>query len=204
MPRSPEMNQRLRDERRALLCDAALKRFAAKGLAATKISDITQDAGVSQGLFYHYFGSKEEIFVELIGSAFAKMNEAALALEAAPLSPRAKVERAVVQLLGDIGSSEPFVRTVLLIAQAAISDATPPAARAILDSPESRVPYQVMSRIFRAGQRDGSIKDHDPEELALVFWTTIKGLALHRATHGAEFRVPDPDILISVFCMQEG
>jgi acetyl esterase/lipase len=56
---------------------------------------------------------------------------------------------------------------------------------------ESGVPYEVMTRIMRAGQKDGSIKRHSARELALVFWTSITGLALHRVTHGVTFKAPD-------------
>ena len=56
---------------------------------------------------------------------------------------------------------------------------------------ESSIPYDVVERIMRAGQQDGSIKQHDARELSLVFWTTIKGLALHKAVYGAAFKAPD-------------
>ena len=65
---------------------------------------------------------------------------------------------------------------------------------------ESRVPYKVMAGIIREGQKDGSIKKYDAEELALVFWTSIKGLSLHKAIHGKKYRAPDPEILMNMFC----
>ncbi len=40
--------------------------FSEKGFHKTKVSDIVKKAGVSQGTFYIYFKSKEEIFKELI------------------------------------------------------------------------------------------------------------------------------------------
>jgi TetR/AcrR family transcriptional regulator len=39
---------------------------------------------MSQGLFYHYFTSKEEIFVEIVRHAFDRMNTAARELERLP------------------------------------------------------------------------------------------------------------------------
>jgi len=41
--------------------DAAFEMFANRGYASTSISDIAKKAGVSKGLIYHYFSSKEEI-----------------------------------------------------------------------------------------------------------------------------------------------
>lgn len=202
MARNDEQNQRMRDERREQMLSHARRLFAAKGLAATKISDIADNAGMSQGLLYHYYRSKEEIYTEIIRDAFEKMNAAAQGLAALPVSPREKIRLAIVQLLHSIATSADFAATVLLIAQAGISDATPVEAQAIIRA-ESDIPYAVVARIMREGQRDGSIKPYDADELSLVFWTTIKGLAMHRAVNGTGFTAPDANILMSIFFTEE-
>jgi len=69
----------MREERRTQILEHALILFATKGLAATKISDIAEASGIAQGLLYHYFPSKEAIYVELIRKAFDGMSEAARA-----------------------------------------------------------------------------------------------------------------------------
>ena len=109
---------------------------------------------MSQGLLYHYFGSKEEIFIELIRGAFEKMNAAARALEDMPLSPREKIRKAIIDILHGMEIGESFARYVLLIAQASISDATPDEVHAIIGA-ESGIPYEVITRIMRAGQVNG-------------------------------------------------
>lgn len=202
MGKSVEYNQKVRDERREKILHHALRLFASKGLYATKVSDIAAAAEMSQGLLYHYFSSKEEIYTELIRGAFDKMNAAARGLEELPLSPREKVLMALTQLLRGIEESEDFAATVMLNAQAGISDVTPAEAQAILRE-ESGVPYEVVERIMRAGQQDGSIKQHDAKELSLLFWTTIKGLALHKAVYGTAFRAPDVGIVASMFLASE-
>jgi AcrR family transcriptional regulator len=166
------------------------------------VSDIAAKAEMSQGLLYHYFRSKEEIFTELIRGAFERMNSAARGLEEMPISPREKIEMAMTQLLRGIEESEDFAATVMLNAQAGISDVTPAEVHSILQR-ESSVPYEVVERIMRAGQHDGSVVQHDAKELSLVFWTTIKGLALHKAVYGAEFRAPDVDLLTSMFFIKK-
>jgi AcrR family transcriptional regulator len=57
-PRSAAANQQIKQARREDLLLAARRVFARSGLAATRISDIAADAGVSQGLVYHYFPAK--------------------------------------------------------------------------------------------------------------------------------------------------
>jgi TetR/AcrR family transcriptional regulator, transcriptional repressor for nem operon len=53
------------EQRRADLLEAGLELFLAKGLAATSLEDITSRAGVSKGLFYLYFGSKDDLLLAL-------------------------------------------------------------------------------------------------------------------------------------------
>jgi TetR/AcrR family transcriptional repressor of nem operon len=52
-------------QRRAELLAAGRALFLAKGVAATSLDDITQRAGVSKGLFYLYFPSKEALVLAL-------------------------------------------------------------------------------------------------------------------------------------------
>ena len=53
------------EQRRADLLAAGRALFLAKGIAGTSLDDITQRAGVSKGLFYLYFASKEDLVLAL-------------------------------------------------------------------------------------------------------------------------------------------
>ena len=59
--KSPTKRERQAEERRAQLVDTALRLFAEKGFERTTIKDLAEAAGVAQGLFYHYFESKEAL-----------------------------------------------------------------------------------------------------------------------------------------------
>jgi AcrR family transcriptional regulator len=52
--------------RREQLLDAALKVFAGKGVAGASVKDLAAAAGVTSGLLYHYFPSKEAVVVALL------------------------------------------------------------------------------------------------------------------------------------------
>src|SRR6202453_3656192 len=53
------------EQRRADLLEAGRELFLAKGAAATSLDDITSRAGVSKGLFYLYFRSKDDLLAAL-------------------------------------------------------------------------------------------------------------------------------------------
>jgi len=59
---SPRTNrQQQAEETRNRLIDSALRVFSTKGFAASTTKDIAKEAGVTDGLIYHYFSSKEDL-----------------------------------------------------------------------------------------------------------------------------------------------
>jgi AcrR family transcriptional regulator len=59
--KKPNLRKTQAEERRLQILDTALDVFASKGFAAASIKDIAAAAGISQGLLYHYFNSKEAL-----------------------------------------------------------------------------------------------------------------------------------------------
>jgi AcrR family transcriptional regulator len=55
-----------REERRAQLMEAAAAAFRARGFDGTSMDDIAQTAGVTRLILYRNFGSKEELYREVI------------------------------------------------------------------------------------------------------------------------------------------
>jgi AcrR family transcriptional regulator len=58
--------KRRKDARPQEILEAALRVFAAKGFAATRLEDIAARAGVAKGTIYLYFESKEAVFTALV------------------------------------------------------------------------------------------------------------------------------------------
>ncbi len=64
------------EERRKELIDAAERLFMTVGYDQTAISDIVREVSVSQGAFYYYFDSKEDVLVALLDKNIAIMESA--------------------------------------------------------------------------------------------------------------------------------
>jgi AcrR family transcriptional regulator len=62
---SPTTHRLGADERRRQILDAALKLFAHHGYGGTTTKAIAKEAGITEGLIYHYFGGKAELLVDL-------------------------------------------------------------------------------------------------------------------------------------------
>jgi hypothetical protein len=56
-----------------------------------------------------------------------------------------------------------------------------------------------MMRIFKQGQDEGTVKNHHVSEMATLFFSTMNGLALNKAIHGAKFKMPDKNIILDMF-----
>jgi AcrR family transcriptional regulator len=57
------------DERRAQLLALGTKLFSSRSYEDISIDDVAEQAGISKGLLYHYFGGKREFYVEVIRAA---------------------------------------------------------------------------------------------------------------------------------------
>lgn len=65
-PRTAEQFEEIREEKKKLIMQAALELFANEGYHNTSISKIAQKAGISKGLIYNYFKSKEDLLASII------------------------------------------------------------------------------------------------------------------------------------------
>ena len=56
-------------DRKRQLMDFAARRFAERGFHPTSVAEIVDGMGVGKGVFYWYFGSKEELLLEILKDA---------------------------------------------------------------------------------------------------------------------------------------
>jgi AcrR family transcriptional regulator len=65
-PRTPQQYQEMREEKMTLIMDVALQHFANEGYMGTTINHIARHAGISKGLMYNYFDSKEALLRAIV------------------------------------------------------------------------------------------------------------------------------------------
>jgi AcrR family transcriptional regulator len=73
--RRDERNEELREATRQRLITTALRLFARDGYAETSVKAIAKEAGVAQGLLYHYFVSKEALVQAIFTECMAQVQE---------------------------------------------------------------------------------------------------------------------------------
>ncbi len=69
-PRTREQSAAARQTARESILGAALRVFTRRGYYGTTMADVAREARASYGLAYHYFRSKDALFVELVRMAY--------------------------------------------------------------------------------------------------------------------------------------
>lgn len=193
-PRNEEQNEQIKDERREQILSAALRTFATRGFAATKIGDIAARAQVSHGLVYHYFKSKEEIFFVLLQRALDTSMQSVVRMEELPMPALEKVRTIARYILEGIESYADSAYYFLIVIHAAVMESTQEIVKL---TAQTDVTMASMERMLRAGQQAGDIAEGDTLGMAMAFFAAIEGLALYKLMM-PEFRMPDPELLVNM------
>ncbi|MFL5358430.1 TetR/AcrR family transcriptional regulator [Archangium sp.] len=174
MPRTPQQNQLLKQERRGALLKAAREVFARKGLAASKMTDLAAAAGISYGLVYHYFPDKESVFAALVEEAVQEGLQLITAARQGPGTPWEQLHGVCARLLERV-REEPSVPLILV--QAYAGESAPGPVEEALARYSTRF-FQQLVELLEAGQQAGQVVDVPAPELARTLLATVQGLAL--------------------------
>jgi AcrR family transcriptional regulator len=74
-PRSSAKFEEMREEKKALIMNTALEHFSNVGYHATTITHIARHAGISKGLMYNYFKSKEDLLAAIMNRSVTEIYE---------------------------------------------------------------------------------------------------------------------------------
>jgi AcrR family transcriptional regulator len=110
--------QRRKEERPQEITEAAFQAFAEKGYAATRVEEVAQRAGVSKGLLYLYFKTKEELFKAVIKSVVIRRVDALVAaLEKTELSSEDFLRGPLLEFMKSVPGSPVAVVIRLMVSE---------------------------------------------------------------------------------------
>lgn len=186
-----------KEKRRQEILDAGLDLFIRQGYAATKVADIAAAVGMSTGLMFHYFPSKEKLYEALI--SFGMSGPGTVMAQAAALQPLEFFTMAATQILTYIKADAFVAKMFVLVTQAMQNDATPETVKAQLTGFSA---VKESAKIITAGQEQGTIRNGDPLALSVLFWGAINGVAEQLALE-PETPCPNPDWVIDIVRKRE-
>ncbi len=174
-PRTEESNQRIREEQRERILEAARMIFAHKGFTDTKMTDIAAAAGVSYGLAYHYFKDKEEIFTRLVEWA---LNGALGLMQQALEMPGTPWDRLHWFLSQSLQGVQEEPEAFMVVLQALTNDMVPQEAREIAWK-QIEASEKAFKQLIIEGQAAGQVVAGNPDQLTTILAWCIQGMALN-------------------------
>ncbi|WP_134682619.1 TetR/AcrR family transcriptional regulator [Brevibacillus migulae] len=196
-PLNDEQLSQIRDERKEQILLAALHVFSRRGISGTKMSMIAAEAGISHGLLYHYFKSKDELFTELVDMAMVGAKSAMTQIYDLPGSPLEKIRALTREILDESGT--PFF---LLIHQARTADGVPEKAVQLIEQYSMDSFVAALLPLFQEGQQAGEIVSGNLEELIASYLSILSGLMVLNAREDENYRLPEIDLLLRMITVR--
>jgi AcrR family transcriptional regulator len=97
------------EERREQILEAATSVFSERGMHQARMDDIAAESGVSKGLLYWYFKSKDEIIVAIAERMFSREMSALTALAAQEGSAAEQLRACVDLMVFDVARLKPLL-----------------------------------------------------------------------------------------------
>ncbi|KKB85035.1 TetR family transcriptional regulator [Devosia limi DSM 17137] len=118
MDKQPKFKRRA-EARPDEVLDAALEMFLEKGFAAAKVEDVARRAGVSKGLVYLYFPSKDALLEAIVRRAISPVADSALAqLAVVEGDPRVALRRVIGALMVQLSDPQRMAIPKLILREA--------------------------------------------------------------------------------------
>jgi len=166
------------------ILDVATREFSERGYAGTRVDEIAAKTHTTKRMIYYYFQSKEELYVEVLTRAYARIRNAETALNIEGDDPIAAIRRLAEFTFDHHEASPDFIRLVSieninrgqhLVKAGAFTD---------LNSPIR----ELIARILRRGQEEGRFRrDVDALDVHMLISSFCVFRIANRHTFKASF-----------------
>lgn len=180
MARSDEQNRLARERAREAILLAAIEAFSERGVAGASIAEITQRAGVAQGLVNYHFGGKAQLVAAVIDRWFET-------LFGIPQAEGSADDR----LAGIIDGALLATAYALPVQRAVFAMQQQPTTHRLFADAEERFRDQIAASedIVREIFRQRGADDPGLEEIMLR--STLEGIFMKYAVYGDTFPLED-------------
>jgi AcrR family transcriptional regulator len=181
-------------DKRSQILQGARTAFAQKGTATT-ISDIARLAGVSQGLTYRYFSSKDQVYNELAEDALKTGTTALSPLHDDSLSATVRLERLITNMIA-MRQDQP--ETFQIIDHVLAQDTSQKLQE--LAKRQRTHFLGVLEELIAEGQAEGNIAKGEPKQLAVAIVSCLEGLARFAMSYPKEAALafPSAEIILRI------
>ncbi|GGD96515.1 hypothetical protein GCM10010911_64070 [Paenibacillus nasutitermitis] len=192
----------MRNATREKIHSAAMELFVHQGFGSTNVQDIADTAGISIGLLYRHYKTKDQLFHEMVAYAVEGLKRNINFFES-DQSPKKVIEQFVDEVYTDMMKGEELANLLILINQSLLAGT----ATASKQNEEIlRVNAGLLdatAQLIRKGQQLGEFRSGDAHEMAVFFYAAVQGLAEMKVLLKNNFIMPSPSVL-TAFLFKEG
>jgi AcrR family transcriptional regulator len=181
-----EREERRRREFRRAILRAAEKIIVAKGYSAMTMDDVAREAQFSKATLYHYFRSKGELLLEILGHFFEEIEQEMQKISRLRLSAREKLRKGINFYLRFTEEKENISRMLMM-------DRSFMEKMNIFISPESKLTSEVdrrfitkarakrkdilggVSKMLKEGMASGEFRKMDVSAAAIYLESLLQG-----------------------------
>jgi AcrR family transcriptional regulator len=191
MVKKQERFAEMREQSLEKIRSAAIECFSEKGFAGTSMDDIAACAGVSKGLVYRHFPSKELLFSSLIDSA-AQGNRDMTELMRTDADPKETLLAIAENIHHYMSESADFTRLMMLVTQCLMNRSVANWEELVeLDRETMRAGAAQIAR----GQALGEFCEGNPMQMIIQFFSNIQGLVMLKFALDQSFEMPAVEML---------
>lgn len=150
------------------IINAAIKLFEKQGYFATTVEQVTKEAGVSKGLVYNYFPSKESLLVALIEAGTDKIETVANKLDLSG-SIEDSIQVFINHFVAFLQKEKRFLKLQL-------SMLTAPELKTVVTKPQRARALILLDHTTQWFTNHGI---EEPQSKARMFLALLDGIALH-------------------------
>jgi len=175
----------MRNATREKIQAVAMQLFAQKGFGMTNVQEIADKAGISIGLLYRHYKTKDDLFNELLEFALTGLTRIVERFESDE-SPNALMDQFVNEIYHDMVSNDDLANLMILMSQSFNHKEIPIVNKRLINA---------TSKLIKRGQSLGEFAMGDSYEMALFFFAAIQGLAELKVKLKNDFIMPSPTII---------
>lgn len=176
--------------RRAEIMFKGLELFVKRGYAGTKTSDIAKELGISEGLVFHYFKTKEQLYYELVKIGVDKTE----LFDGDTTNPYEKLYAIVEEFLNYAKQDRRIAMLFVLVEEAQNNGNTPITVKELAGSVNT---IEMSIPLIKAGQKDGIFRSGNTNTLAYTFWMALQGV-MSGIARDDKMGVPDVEWIMSI------
>jgi AcrR family transcriptional regulator len=199
LPRTKEQYEAMRTATRNKIHSAAIKLFAKKGFAATSVQDIANSAGISIGLLYRHYKTKDDLFNELVSYAASGLEKIVRKFKT-DSSPIELIRQFTLEILNDLKKDDEFAKFLMIMNQSSTMEEPSPQVKNL--NKQSETMLQQTVSLIEKGQKLGQFKEGNATEMAFYYFASIQGLAMIKLKMSDRYITPSPQ-MVTAFLIKE-